>query len=31
MPGEDGYTLIRQVRALPVEKGDCVLALALTA
>jgi len=31
MPKEDGYDLIRQVRALPVEDGGDVTALALTA
>jgi len=31
MPGEDGYTLIRRVRALPAEEGGKVPALALTA
>jgi len=31
MPKEDGYDLIRQVRALPVEAGGEVSALALTA
>ncbi|HEV3002830.1 MAG TPA: ATP-binding protein, partial [Pirellulales bacterium] len=31
MPGEDGYDLIRQVRALPAAEGGAVPALALTA
>jgi PAS domain S-box-containing protein len=31
MPGEDGYDLIRRVRALPAEKGGRVPAIALTA
>ena len=31
MPGEDGYTLIRRVRALGAERGGRVPALALTA
>ena len=31
MPEEDGYMLIRKVRALPAEKGGKVPALALTA
>jgi PAS domain S-box-containing protein len=31
MPGEDGYTLMRRVRALPAEEGGKVPALALTA
>jgi CheY-like chemotaxis protein len=31
MPGDDGYALIRRVRALPVELGGQVPALALTA
>ncbi|MFL6257091.1 MAG: ATP-binding protein [Pyrinomonadaceae bacterium] len=31
MPGEDGYALIRQVRALPPERGGCTPAAALTA
>lgn len=31
MPGEDGYSLIRKVRALDVDKGGNVLAVALTA
>ncbi len=31
MPEEDGYALIRQVRALPVEKGGSIPAAALTA
>jgi PAS domain S-box-containing protein len=31
MPGEDGYTLIRKVRALPPEKGGQTPAIALTA
>lgn len=30
MPGEDGYELIRQVRALPVDRGGQVPAVALT-
>ncbi len=29
-PGEDGYTLIRAVRALPAERGGCLRAAALT-
>ncbi|EYF02505.1 hybrid sensor histidine kinase/response regulator [Chondromyces apiculatus] len=31
MPGEDGYMLIRKVRALPPEDGGLTLAVALTA
>jgi CheY-like chemotaxis protein len=31
MPGEDGYTLIRKVRALDVGHGGAVPAIALTA
>ena len=31
MPGEDGYSLIRKVRALPVEQGGATPAIALTA
>ena len=31
MPGEDGYALIRQVRALSPEDGGKILALAFTA
>jgi CheY-like chemotaxis protein len=31
MPGEDGYSLIRRVRELPVESGGRVPAIALTA
>jgi CheY-like chemotaxis protein len=31
MPGEDGYSLIRKVRALPPDKGGKTRALALTA
>ncbi|HMO27093.1 MAG TPA: response regulator, partial [Tepidisphaeraceae bacterium] len=31
MPGEDGYSLIRRVRALPPEQGGRTPALALTA
>jgi CheY-like chemotaxis protein len=31
MPGDDGYVLIRRVRALPPEEGGQVRALALTA
>jgi CheY-like chemotaxis protein len=31
MPGEDGYALIRQVRALPAERGGRTPAAALTA
>ena len=31
MPGEDGYALIRQVRALAQEQGGNVPAVALTA
>jgi signal transduction histidine kinase/CheY-like chemotaxis protein len=31
MPGEDGYALIRRVRALPAEKGGAIPAAALTA
>jgi two-component system CheB/CheR fusion protein len=30
MPGEDGYEMIRQVRALPAERGGQVQAVALT-
>jgi len=31
MPEEDGYTLMRKIRALPVEKGGAIPAIALTA
>src|SRR5690606_34909904 len=31
MPGEDGYQLLRKVRALPAERGGRVPAAALTA
>jgi CheY-like chemotaxis protein/two-component sensor histidine kinase len=31
MPGEDGYSLIRQVRAMPAEHGGATPAIALTA
>jgi CheY-like chemotaxis protein len=31
MPGEDGYELIRKVRALPVGRGGKIPAIALTA
>jgi PAS domain S-box-containing protein len=31
MPGEDGYSLIRRIRALPPERGGAVPAVALTA
>lgn len=31
MPGTDGYGLIRQIRALPAERGGAVPALAVTA
>ncbi|HEY0095627.1 MAG TPA: response regulator, partial [Archangium sp.] len=31
MPGEDGHTFLRRVRALPVERGGRVPALAITA
>jgi CheY-like chemotaxis protein len=31
LPGEDGYTLIRKIRALPPEAGGRVPAVALTA
>jgi CheY-like chemotaxis protein len=31
MPGEDGYSLIRKIRALPQEQGGEVLAVAVTA
>jgi CheY-like chemotaxis protein len=31
MPGEDGYELIKQVRALSAEQGGKILAIALTA
>ena len=31
MPDEDGYSLIRKVRALPAESGGRVPAIALTA
>jgi CheY-like chemotaxis protein len=31
MPDVDGYTLIQRIRALPVEKGGAVSAIALTA
>lgn len=30
MPGEDGYTLIRKLRALPAERGGSIPAIALT-
>jgi CheY-like chemotaxis protein len=30
MPGEDGYTLIRRIRELPVDRGGRVAAAALT-
>jgi CheY-like chemotaxis protein len=31
MPGEDGYALIRRIRALPAEQGGRIPAIALTA
>jgi CheY-like chemotaxis protein len=31
MPGEDGYSLIKKVRALPPESGGRIPAVALTA
>ena len=31
MPGEDGYSLIRKVRALPADQGGTIPAIALTA
>jgi CheY-like chemotaxis protein len=31
MPGEDGYTVMRKVRALPPDNGAAILAIALTA
>ncbi|BAZ39175.1 PAS/PAC sensor hybrid histidine kinase [Calothrix sp. NIES-4101] len=31
MPGEDGYTLIKKIRTLPVETGQKIPAIALTA
>jgi CheY-like chemotaxis protein len=31
MPGEDGYSLIRRVRALPAAEGGTIPAVALTA
>ena len=31
MPNEDGFTLMRQLRALPVEQGGAIPAIALTA
>ncbi len=31
MPGEDGYSLIRRIRALPRSEGGCIPAIALTA
>jgi CheY-like chemotaxis protein len=31
MPGEDGYWLIRQIRALPTDAGGAIPAVALTA
>lgn len=31
MPGEDGYDLVRRVRALPAEEGGQIPAIALTA
>ena len=31
MPGEDGYSLIRRVRALPADRGGTIPAIALTA
>ena len=31
LPGEDGYTLIRQVRARDAASGGCIPALALSA
>jgi CheY-like chemotaxis protein len=31
MPDEDGYSLLRRVRALPPEQGGCIPAVAVTA
>ena len=31
MPGEDGYAVMRKVRALPPDKGAAIPAVALTA
>jgi CheY-like chemotaxis protein len=31
MPDEDGYTVMRKVRALPPDKGGAIPAIALTA
>jgi CheY-like chemotaxis protein len=31
MPGEDGYSLVRKVRALPPEQGGTIPAIALSA
>jgi CheY-like chemotaxis protein len=31
LPGEDGYSLIRQVRTLPAERGGSIPAMAVTA
>lgn len=31
MPSEDGYSLIRRIRALPPERGGTMVAVALTA
>jgi CheY-like chemotaxis protein len=31
MPGEDGYSVIRSIRQLPIEEGGKVPAIALTA
>jgi CheY-like chemotaxis protein len=31
MPGEDGYSLVRRIRALPPQAGGAVIAVALTA
>jgi CheY-like chemotaxis protein len=31
MPGEDGYSLIRRIRALPADRGARLPAVALTA
>src|SRR5205807_7131856 len=31
LPGEDGYSLIRRIRALPAERGGLVPAVAVTA
>jgi CheY-like chemotaxis protein len=31
MPGEDGYTLLKKIRALPPERGGRIPAIALTA